>query len=177
MEQEKLNNAKRLCQGIYPALALLCQDVELSSQRMHFLYLSTHQKGHIATGCDEGSAYLVRQINQPIIPRRMLTPSEEKRILGICARGRYLYRALEPSYEIEPCPINNDDIGAIQNVLDGLLFDHKAGISTISHKFPMETQLGESFLESEMMGELKESWDAHTKLPLKGLGTYDTHIF
>lgn len=176
-EQEKLNNIKRLCCGVCPVLALLCKDLELSSQRVAFLHTtSTQRQCHLPTDCDEGSAYLQRMKSLPTNPRVLLTESEECRIIGVHARTRPLSRVLESTQELQPCPVSEAEVESIQESIYALLLVSEQR-SVSREEFPLRGQSSGLKLEHDMTKELQDSWDAHCNAPRKIILTQNICIY
>eukprot|EP00956_Cyclotella_meneghiniana_P007278 scaffold9913_cov36-Cyclotella_meneghiniana.AAC.17 len=161
-----LNNIKQLARGVSPTISLLCQDIEKCSQQVSFLYASpgsVFQRD--INQCFEGSAYLNNVKSGKLGSRCYLTKQEEARVIGIHARWPSIPERFARDQILQPSLVCNNDICSLEMELDQLLCSDNTMCLTkkqkkCHHSFPLDIAPS-SRLETEMMKELEESWDAY----------------
>ena len=153
-----------------------------SSQQLSFLYTPPDSCCYSdISQCFEGSAYLNNAKSGKLGSRCYLSKREEARVIGVQARLPSLPPRFTPDQILQPCPVDNDKIQSIQMELDQFYSENIACVNKrqkLQHSFPLDVAPF-SWLEAEMMEELKESWDAnrhstsqntsHLKVDMKAL--------
>ncbi|KAL7553023.1 hypothetical protein ACHAWF_016264 [Thalassiosira exigua] len=160
-----LDNIKQLARGVYPTISILCKDIEISSQQLHFLYLSKANHNHTSIQSFEETAYLNHVKNNQVSTRTILTPREELRLIGIRARRPSLPSRFVPNQQFPPSPVTDRELESLQTLLAECRSksihqckSKKPKLHDDSFPLPLEPS---SNLEADMLKELKESWEAH----------------
>lgn len=150
--------------GLFPTISLLCRDIQKSSKQLHFLYESDSSYPSIENQCFEASAYLNNVKRGKLSTRHTLTKREEARLIGAQSRAPCLPPRFVPDQELPPYQVSVKDVESFQMQLNQFsarkyLF-RKCKKEKSVRTFPLDA-VPSSKLETDMMKELKDSWDAH----------------
>ena len=168
-----------------PALRLLCHHQRASSRQLAFLHPASSGAAELessaAGGCaadtlaDSITEYLAYVQRGACNPRRLLTPAEEVRVMGMRAAPqepapRRLPRTSAPIARLLPPPVSAACVAEAEARLQAMV-----AITPRSGKgrpFPLAPAAGEAMedaLSEDTWGDLRSSWTVHDSLPAQEL--------
>lgn len=163
---ELLQSVGRLGRHMAAGLSLLTEELQLSATQLYELHFPYGAPEDVPPppilSSDDATAYLQERLQfGGTNPRLLLTPGEEKRVLG-CQRATppvpsWLRMGQFNAIEVPECPIGPEVVPALEKGLCGLV---NRSLVNVLPAYPLSL-IGSTPLEGEMHGELEESWNAH----------------
>lgn len=176
-EKERLQNLKDLSQGSYPAVYILCEDLEKSSIQGMFLHEPNTEVSSSSSDSRLRKLQWSKNITayeamatKVISPRKCLTRSEELRLIGVNVKT-YRFKSRDTFLDVEDekeyiCPITKTDVDSMYELMK--LWNHSEketpmDLTISKKKFPLSNKKTTT-LEKETLSELEESWRLHNEL-------------
>lgn len=162
-EAIKLNDLRLLCAAA-PGLELLCHDIKLSSQQLGFLHGHDQRAVRFGVSPEVVTAYMHEARLSSRNFRRLLTVSEEQRILGVRS-DRGPRDQIPILTELSECPISAANVMKIEKDLQAHIAQpqaHRTLAAIPTFPFSMDGLTSKS--EKQAMSDLEQSWIAHHKL-------------